>query len=71
MKKVFSYLKPYLRWIILGGTLFFLATTLKDNWQQVWEIRISNSGFVSLTVAFFVTIMAHIWSGWVWFWIIQ
>ncbi|NER06488.1 MAG: UPF0104 family protein, partial [Okeania sp. SIO3C4] len=71
MKKVFSYLKPYLRWIILGGTLFFLATTLKDNWQQVWQIRISNSGFASLTVAFFVTIMAHIWSGWVWFWIIQ
>lgn len=71
MKKVLSYLKPYLRWMILGGTLFFLATTLKENWQQVLEIRISNSGWASLAIAFFATIIAHIWSGWVWFWIIK
>ena len=71
MKKIFSCLKPYLRWIIFGGTLFFIAKTLKDHWQQVLEIRISDSGWVSLAIAFFVTIMAHIWSGWVWFWIIR
>ncbi|MEW5861033.1 MAG: UPF0104 family protein, partial [Cyanobacteriota bacterium] len=31
MKKIWSSLKPYLRWVILGGTLFFLAKALKDN----------------------------------------
>ncbi|NEP88867.1 MAG: UPF0104 family protein [Okeania sp. SIO2C2] len=71
MKKVLSRLKPYLAWIILGVTLFFLTKTLKDQWQQVLEIRISDSGWVSLGTAFIVTIIAHLWSGWVWFWIIK
>ena len=71
MQKVLLSIKPYLRWIILGVTLFFLAKTLKDNWEQVLEIRISHSGWVSLGTAFLITIMAHIWSGWVWFWIIK
>ena len=71
MQKVLLSIKPYLRWIILGITLFFLAKTLKDNWEQVLEIRISHSGWVSLGTAFLITIMAHIWSGWVWFWIIK
>ena len=71
MKKVFSGIKPYLRWIILGVTLFFLAKTLKDNWEQVLEIRISDSGWVILGTAFIITTMAHVWSGVVWFWIIK
>jgi len=71
MKKVLSGIKPYLRWIILGITLFFLAKTLKDNWEQVLEIRISDSGWVSLGTALIVTTMAHVWSGVVWFWIIK
>lgn len=71
MKNILSRLKPYLRWVILGGTLFFIAKTLKDHWQQVIEIRISDAGWISLAIAFFVTIMAHVWSGWVWFWILR
>ncbi|MGB3514126.1 MAG: YbhN family protein [Microcoleaceae cyanobacterium] len=71
MKKILSRLKPYLRLVILGGTLFFIAKTLKDHWQQVLEIRISDAGWASLAIAFFVTIMAHVWSGWVWFWILR
>ncbi len=71
MKKILSRLKPYLRWVILGGTFFFIAKTLKDHWQQVLEIRISDAGWTSLAIAFFVTIMAHVWSGWVWFWIFR
>lgn len=71
MKKFLSGIKPYLRWIILGVTLFFLAKTLKENWEQVLEIRISDSGWVSLRTAFIITTIAHLWSGWVWFWIIK
>ncbi len=71
MKKILFDLKPFLRWMILGGTVFFLATTLKDNWQQVIEIRISEFGVGYLAIAFLVTIMAHLWSGVVWFSIIK
>ena len=71
MKKVLSAIKPYLRWVILGLTLFFLAKTLKDNWEQVLEIRISDSGWVSLGTAFIITTMAHVWSAVVWFSIIK
>ncbi|WP_365673162.1 lysylphosphatidylglycerol synthase domain-containing protein [Okeania sp. SIO3I5] len=66
-----SRIKPYLRWVILGVTLFFLVKTLKDNWEQVLEIRISDSGWVSLGSALIVTIMAHVWSAIVWFGIIK
>ncbi|MDJ0515726.1 MAG: lysylphosphatidylglycerol synthase domain-containing protein [Trichodesmium sp. MO_231.B1] len=71
MKKALSGIKPYLRWIILGLTLFFLGKTLKDNWEQVLEIRISDSGWVSLGTAFLITTMAHVWSAVVWFSIIK
>lgn len=73
MKKIWSSLKPYLNWFILGGTLFFLAKTLKDNWQQLIERQISDSDidWTSLAIAFLLTLLAHIWSGWVWTWILQ
>ncbi|NES94480.1 MAG: UPF0104 family protein [Desertifilum sp. SIO1I2] len=71
MKKILSRLKPYLRWVILGGTLFFLAKALKDNWREVAAIRIEPAGWAALTLALGVTLLAHIWSGWVWGWILQ
>lgn len=71
MKKILSRLQPYLRWMIFGGILFFLAKTLKNNSDQVLEIRISELGWAYLAIAFVVTIVAHVWSGWVWFWIIR
>ncbi|MGQ4647880.1 UPF0104 family protein [Lyngbya aestuarii] len=64
-------LKPYLRWLVLGGTLFFLAKNLKDHWQEVVAIRISGAGWVSLAFALAVTLLAHIWCGWVWGWILR
>lgn len=64
-------LKPYLRWLILGGVLFFLAKALKDNWQQVAAIQIKSTGWVHLGSALAVTLLAHIWTGWVWGWIFQ
>lgn len=38
-------MKQFLRWIILGGTLFFLARALKDNWIEVTAIRIHGVGW--------------------------
>lgn len=64
-------LKPYLRWLILGGVLFFLAQALKANWQEVAAIEIDATGWAYLGGALGVTLLAHIWAGWVWGWILQ
>lgn len=70
MKQVWLRFKPYCRWLILGGTLFFLAKALKDNWQEVAAIHIDAVGWATLAIALGVTLLAHIWSGWVWTWIL-
>ncbi|MDJ0632114.1 MAG: lysylphosphatidylglycerol synthase domain-containing protein [Xenococcaceae cyanobacterium MO_188.B29] len=69
-KKILSTIKPYLRWFILGGTLFFLLTTLKNHWQEVTAVQIDLTGWLMLAAALGVTLLAHIWSGWVWTWIL-
>jgi uncharacterized membrane protein YbhN (UPF0104 family) len=71
MKQILLRLKPYLRWVILGGTVFFLATAVKDHWQEVATIRIAGSGWASLAIALLITLLAHTWAGWVWSWILQ
>jgi glycosyltransferase 2 family protein len=71
VKQLLSRLKPYLRWAILGGTLFFLVATLKKHWQEVGAIRLTTQGWGYLAIALLVTLLAHLWSGWVWGWILQ
>ncbi|WP_080806090.1 lysylphosphatidylglycerol synthase domain-containing protein [Halomicronema hongdechloris] len=70
LKAWISRLKPYLRWLILGGTCFFLATTLRQHWQDVWAMQITARGWACLTLALGVTLLAHIWAGWVWSWML-
>lgn len=70
MKKIWSSVKPYLRWVILGSTLFFLIKAFKDNWQDVATIRLNNNSWIILFVAFLITILAHTWAGLVWGWIL-
>ncbi|MEH1894715.1 MAG: lysylphosphatidylglycerol synthase domain-containing protein [Nostoc sp.] len=64
-------MKQFLRWIILGGTLFFLAKALKDNWIGVTAIRIDGVGWAIIAIATGITLLAHTWAGWVWTWILQ
>lgn len=71
MKKTIALLKPYLRWMILGGTLFYLAKAFKDRWQEVASLRIEGTQWGILVIAFGVTFLAHVWSGWVWYWILR
>lgn len=71
MKPFLSRIKPYLRWLILGATLFFLAKTLKDNAGAVAQIQITGSSWLALAIALGITIIAHVWSGWVWLWILR
>ncbi|MBW4488706.1 MAG: flippase-like domain-containing protein [Trichocoleus desertorum ATA4-8-CV12] len=71
MKQIGARLKPYLRWVVLGGTLIFLAKALKDHWADVVAIRIEATGWLYLAIALSVTLIAHVWSGWVWGWILR
>jgi len=48
-----------------------LAKALKDNWQEVAAINIDAIGWATLAIALGVTLVAHIWSGWVWTWILS
>ncbi|MFM7365618.1 MAG: UPF0104 family protein, partial [Cuspidothrix sp.] len=64
-------MKKFIRWLILGGTLFFLLKALKDNWLGVSAIQINITGWLILIIATIVTLLAHIWAGWVWTWVLQ
>lgn len=69
-KPLLTRLKPYLRYVILGGTFFFIVKTLKDNWQEVIELEVSAQAWPMLMLALGITLLAHVWSGWVWHWIL-
>jgi hypothetical protein len=71
MKKISSFIKPYLRWVILGGTLFFLIKAFKDHWREVAAIRIDATGWATVAIAFLITFLAHVWAGLVWGWILK
>ena len=64
-------LKPVVRWAILGGTLFFVAQAVKSHWREVASLRLDGAGWLCLGLALMVTLVAHIWTGWVWGWILR
>lgn len=70
MKKTLARIKPYLRWFILGAVFFFLVTTVKTRFAEVATIRIDTHDWLILAIATVTTIIAHVWSGWVWTWIL-
>ena len=68
-KQIFRFLK----YLVLGGTLFFLFRTLANNWDKL-TLEIKHIGVteqIILAIATGVTLLAHTWSGWVWTWIIK
>jgi len=64
-------LKPALRWMILGGTLIFLAQAVKNHWREVATLRLDPAGWLFLAIALGITLLAHVWTGWVWGWILR
>ncbi|MBE9100694.1 flippase-like domain-containing protein [filamentous cyanobacterium LEGE 07170] len=64
-------LKPYLRWLILGAALFFLISTFRQHWREVAAIRLDAEDGGWLAIALLTTTCAHIWTGWVWGWILR
>ncbi|BAQ61288.1 putative transmembrane protein HieC [Geminocystis sp. NIES-3708] len=62
--------KQFLRWLILGVTLFFIISTFKDNWREVIGIKFTQFTWLMLTLSLFLNIIAHTFSAWVWTWIL-
>jgi glycosyltransferase 2 family protein len=56
---------------LLAAILAFLGHTLYNHWQEVSKVRITAAGWACLMIATGVTLFAHIWTGWVWGWILQ
>jgi hypothetical protein len=56
--------------VIFGGTLFFVARAVWQNWQAVINIQLTATTWAYLCMALGITLLAHIWSGWVWSWIL-
>jgi uncharacterized membrane protein YbhN (UPF0104 family) len=71
IQTILKRFKPYLRWFILALTLGFILHTLRANWQQVLTIQFTTYAIAKLLLALGITLLAHIWSGWVWYWIMQ
>jgi hypothetical protein len=64
-------LKTILRWVILGTTLVFVGKALQNNWLEVTAIRIDEGGWSILAIATGVTLLGHIWAGWIWTWVLR
>jgi hypothetical protein len=71
MQQLGTRLKPYLRWLIFGGILFFLGKAFKAHAAEVTAVRIHGGGWMYLAIALIVTLLAHALAGWVWSWILQ
>ena len=63
----------FLKYLVLGGTLFFLFRTLANNWDKFsGEIeQIGSLEQIILAIATGVTLLGHTWAGWVWTWIVK
>lgn len=47
-----------------------MLKAFQDNWHEVAAIRIEPLGWAKIAIALGVTLLAHIWSGWIWTWIL-
>lgn len=63
--------KPYIRWAVVVATGVFLLRTLITHWQAVTVLQLRPGSVAMLATALGITLLAHIWSGWVWGWIVR
>lgn len=71
MKQIWSRVKHYLHWLMLGGMLFFFTKALRHHWEEVAAIRIDGGGWANLAIAITVSLLAFAWSGLVWGWTLE
>ncbi|MGB8701977.1 MAG: hypothetical protein WCD18_21380 [Thermosynechococcaceae cyanobacterium] len=63
--------KPFLSPLLLIAIFVFLGATLYRHWHEMSQVQITATGWACLILATGVTLFAHIWTGWVWGWILQ
>lgn len=63
--------KPFVSPLFMVVIFAFLGKTLYVHWHEVSSVHITASGWACLTIATGITLFAHIWTGWVWGWILQ
>lgn len=63
--------KTLLRWLILTTVVVFLLKTLIEHWHEVARLRLSAASLASLAIAIGMTLLAHIFAGVVWAWILK
>lgn len=71
MSQVWSKVKRYLQWVMLGGVLFFFAKAFSHHWKEVAAIRIDGSGMIFLGLGVTLSLLAFAWSGIVWHWTLK
>jgi glycosyltransferase 2 family protein len=78
MRKIWlSVQRLWKRWnrllspLLLAAVLAFLGHSLYVHWHEVSNVQVTATGWACLMIATGVTLFAHIWTGWVWGWILQ
>lgn len=64
-------LKKFFRYFIFGITFFFLIKTIINNWQNILKLEFSSYLFFVVIISLIINAIAHIFSGWVWTWILD
>ena len=63
--------KKFVRWFILGFTIFFIISSIYQNWRSLGEIKITNFVVLMFCFSLFLNILGHSFSAWVWTWILR
>ncbi len=64
-------LKLFLRWFIFGLSLLFILKIFWQNGAAFSHIQLSSSSLCFLFFALIITLLAHIWSGYIWYIILK
>ncbi len=71
LKQKWASHKRLIYLFILAVAIAFLGEALYRHWQGVSSIQITPAAWSCLVLATGVTLLSHIWTGWVWGWILQ
>ncbi len=63
--------KKFVRWLILGLTVFLILYNLHQNWRSIEQIKITNFVWQMFALSIFFNALAHTFSAWVWTWILN
>lgn len=71
LKQTWANHKRLIYLFILAAALAFLGEALYRHWQSISSIQITPMVWACLVLATGVTLLSHMWTGWVWGWILQ